>query len=60
MYALAGARGKDAQEFFLIGHEATVRGASSGPKELLAFANDWPGKYKYNHGCLELTITRVP
>lgn len=59
MYSLVGARGKNPKDFVLIGERASVTGAHAEPVELLVFANDWPSKYKNNHGCLELTVTRT-
>ena len=59
MYSLVGARGKDPKDFVLLGDRASVTGSQSEPVELLVFANDWSSKYKNNHGCLELTITRT-
>jgi hypothetical protein len=59
MYSLVGARGKSSEDFVLIGERTSVTGTHAEPVEMLVFANDWPSKYKNNHGCLELTITRT-
>ncbi len=58
MYALVGAEGQDPDSFFVVGHG--IRHVARTHEELLFFANDWPDQYGNNHGCLELTIRRVP
>ncbi len=58
MYALVGARGKDAGDYVLLGERAEIGGNGSSAVELLAFANDWAWMYRNNHGCVELTVTR--
>ena len=56
MYALMGAQGHESRTFFVVGPEADLTAATG--EELLFFANDWPGRYHNNHGCLEVEIQR--
>lgn len=57
MYALIGAEGDDPSTFFVAEPGQTFTARTS--RELLFFANDWPGRYHNNHGCLDVTVERV-
>jgi hypothetical protein len=57
MYALIGAQGREERNFFVLGPETTFTAASG--EELLFFANDWPGHYDDNRGCVELEIRKL-
>ena len=57
MYALIGAQGREKRTFFVVGGEREFT-ADSGD-ELLFFANDWPGKYDDNLGCVELQVEKT-
>ena len=57
MYALIGAQGREERTFFVVGRETTLTAARG--EELLFFANDWPGRYDNNHGCVELQIQKL-
>jgi hypothetical protein len=57
MYALMGAQGREKRSFFVVGPERELTAASG--EELLFFANDWPGEYDDNHGCLELEVEKI-
>jgi hypothetical protein len=56
MYALVGAQGQESRTFFVVGPEVELTAIAG--EELLFFANDWPGRYHNNRGCLELEIQR--
>jgi hypothetical protein len=56
MYSLIGAQGHESRNFFVVGRETEFT-ASTG-EELLFFANDWPGRYHNNRGCLDVEIQR--
>jgi hypothetical protein len=57
MYALVGAQGREERNFFAAGPE-TIFTAASG-EELMFFANDWPGAYDNNHGCVEVEVRKL-
>jgi hypothetical protein len=57
MYALVGAQGHESRSFFIVGEEAELTAVAG--EELLFFANDWPGRYHNNRGCLDVEIQRL-
>ena len=57
MYALIGAQGREERTFFAAGPQTTFTAASG--EELLFFANDWPGYYDNNRGCVEIEIRKL-
>ena len=57
VYALVGAQGMEERSFFVVGRETTLT-AGAGD-ELLFFANDWPGRYHNNRGCLQLQVEKL-
>jgi hypothetical protein len=62
MYALVAAQGATHQRLSLAvaagGVDALVP-AGETPVELFLFANDWPGFYGNNQGCLDVTLQRI-
>ncbi|MBL0427549.1 hypothetical protein [Ramlibacter alkalitolerans] len=58
MYTLVAAQGRDERTYFAAGPETTFTAASGD--ELLFFANDWPGYYDSNRGCVEVEIRKLP
>jgi hypothetical protein len=58
MYALVGAQGREERTFFATAPDTTFTAASG--EELLFFANDWPGYYDNNRGCVEVEIRKLP
>ena len=57
MYTLIAAQGREERNFFAVGPETTFT-ATAGD-ELLFFANDWPGYYDRNRGCVEVEIRKL-
>jgi hypothetical protein len=57
MYALIGAQGREERSFFVVGRETNLTAAAG--EELLLFANDWPGRYNNNRGCVQLQIQKL-
>lgn len=63
LYALVAAQGQAGKIYSVAGHEARLQSrAADGdpPIELLFFANDWPGMYHNNHGCVDVEVRRLP
>jgi hypothetical protein len=57
-FELTGELPADSKKLFRIGaHRADWTSPRSG--QLVAFANDWSGRYHNNKGCVTLVITRV-
>lgn len=57
MYSLIAAQGREERTFFAVGPETTFTAASG--EELLFFANDWPGYYDGNRGCVDVEIRKL-
>lgn len=63
LYALVAAQGQAGRIHSVAGHEARLQSETADddpPTELLFFANDWPGMYHNNHGCVDVEVKRVP
>ena len=57
IYALMGAQGYEERYFFVVGEGRALK-AEAG-EELMFFANDWPGAYENNHGCLQVDVRKL-